>query len=142
METKKAILKIESYGTDGVFLSLPDEWIKDFLAPLFEYCNEKKSGYVQVEFSAPGKKRTIAQNSKWWALCTEYAKYIGSTREEVALGVKYRAMEEGLWKGKPIPFTNGMREPMSTTKASTEQMSILIEVLYRIAAEDGYVFSE
>ena len=51
-------------------------------------------------------------------------------------------MEEGLWEGEEVPFSNGVKMPMSTVKSDTKQMATLIEVLYRIAAEDGYVFKE
>lgn len=142
MTRKKVILKIESRGRDGVFFSYPQDWLNDYLAPLFEKCEGDKGGYVQCEFSVPQKKRTLPQNAKYWAMCTEYGRHLGMTAEEVSLGVKYRAMDEGLWEGNEIAFTGGRREPMSTTRASTEQMAVLIEVLYRIAAEDGYIFCD
>ena len=55
------------------------------------------------------------------------------------MGVKYRAMQEGLWRGKDIPFSkNGEKMPDSSATADTQEMSVLIEVLYRLAAEDGF----
>ena len=52
------------------------------------------------------------------------------------MGVKQRAVDEGLWEGVPVPFSKtGMKIPQSTTTADTAQMAVLIEVLYRVASE-------
>ena len=143
MEKKKAILKIESYSSkDGMLLlSVSDYGVRAMLKDLVELCENKHGGYVKLEMSPPYKPRTLDMNAKWWAMCTEFGKYIGDTKENVAMGVKYRAMNEGLWEGVILPFT-GVKFPMSTAVSDTKQMSVLIDVLYRIAAEDGYIFRE
>lgn len=144
MEKKKAILKIESYSIkDGMLLlSVQDYGVRAMVKDLVELCENKHGGYIKLEMSPPYKARTLDMNAKWWAMCTEYGRYIGDTKENVAMGVKYRAMEEGLWEGVVLPFTNGVKVPMSTAVSDTKQMSVLIDVLYRIAAEDGYTFRE
>ena len=145
MEKQKAILKIESYSNkDGMLLlSVSDYGVRAILKGMVDLCNAKYSSYIKLEMSPPYRPRTLDMNSKWWAMCTEYGNYIGDTKENVAIGVKYRAMEEGLWEGTTVPFTDGrVKVPMSTTLSDTKQMSVLIDVLYRIAAEDGYVFKE
>lgn len=144
MEKQKAVMKIESYSSkDGMLLlSVNDYGVRTQLKGLTELCNDKYSGYVKLEMSTPYPQRTLGENAKWWAMCTEYGKYCGMSKDRVSMGVKYRAMEEGLWEGEEVPFSNGVKMPMSTVKSDTKQMATLIEVLYRIAAEDGYVFKE
>lgn len=143
MEKKKVIMRIERHDRDSVVLAYPNGRAHEFLAPLFEFCERSKGGYVQCEMSVPYRKRTLEENAKWWAMCTEYGHWCGMTKDDVALGVKYRAMDEGLWEAEDVPFSrSGARRPVSTAKSSTKEMAVLIDVLYRIAAEDGYVFSE
>ena len=144
MEKQKAILHIDSYSSKygQLLLSVQDNGVKAMLRDLIELCEKKHGGYIKVEMSPPYRQRTLAMNDKWWAMCTEYGRFIGDTKKNVALGVKYRAMEEGLWEGVEVPFTNGVKVPMSTAVADVRQMSILIDVLYRIAAESGYEFSD
>ena len=145
MEKKKAILKIESYSTkDGtLLLSVSDFGVRTMLKDLIELCQQKYGAYIQLELSPPYRKRTLPQNSRYWAKCTEYGLYCGMTKDEVSEGVKFRAMEEGLWRGKKVPFSKtGAKIPDSSATADTREMAILDEVLNRIAAEDGYVFEE
>ena len=144
MEKKKAILKIKSYSSkDGMLLLfLSDYGVRAMLKDLVELCENKHGGYVKLEMSPPYPQRTLDQNDRWWAMCTEYGKHCGMSKDRVSMGVKYRAMEEGLWEGEEVPFSNGVKMPMSTAVSDTKQMSVLIDVLYRIAAEDGYTFRE
>lgn len=144
MEKKKAILKIKYFSTtDGMLLlSAQDAGVRTMLKGLTDLCNTKYSGYMKIEASPPYKPRSLPENAKWWAMCTEYGNYCGMSKDDVAMGVKYRAMDEGLWESQEVPFSNGVRIPVSTTRADTKQMAVLIDVLYRIAAEDGYTFDE
>ena len=145
MQKQKAILKIKSFShKDGELLLYTDDYsVRAMLKGITELCTDKYGGFIRLEMSAPYKARSLEQNSKYWAMCTEYGNYCGMTREDVSMGVKYRAMEEGLWRGKEIPFSkNGEKIPDSTVTADTQEMAILIEVLYRIAAEDGYEFKD
>ena len=145
MDKKKAIMKIESFShKDGMLLlSVSDYGVRAMLNNLVEYCKAKYGSYVKLELSPPYRQRTLPENAKWWAMCTEFGNYCGMTKDDVAMGVKYRAMEEGLWEAEKIPFSkNGEMRPVSTAKSDVKQMSILIDVLYRIAAEDGYQFEE
>lgn len=117
--------------------------LKNALVTVLSACQKKYNDYVQVTIKPPYKPRTLKENAKYWAMCTEFARHCGMTSEDVSMGVKYRAMEEGLWKSEAVPFSkNGEVRPVSTTKSNTSEMAILIEVLYRIAAEDGYIFKD
>ena len=145
MEKKKAIMRIESYSNkDGtLLLSVSDMGVRTMLQGLVEWCQQKYGSYIKLEMSPPYRKRTLPQNSRYWAKCTEYGLYCGMSKEEVSEGVKFRAMEEGLWRGKQVPFSKtGAMIPDSSSTADTKEMSILDEVLNRIAAEDGYIFEE
>ena len=144
MEKKKAIMKIESFShKDGRLLLFVNDWsVRAMLKGLVEWCEKKYGGYIKLELSPPYKPRTIQMNDKYWAMCTEFGNFLGMTKDEVSMGVKYRAMDEGLWEGEIIPFSNGKKIPMSTADSDTKQMSVLIEVLYRIAAEYGYEFKD
>ena len=140
MKKKKAILKIESFTDGYLVLSASDDGVRAMIKGLVDLCKEKYSGYVKLEMSPPYRPRSLSENAKWWAMCTEYGNYCGMSKDDVAMGVKYRAMDEGLWESQEVPFSNGVRIPVSTTRADTKQMAVLIDVLYRIASEDGYVF--
>lgn len=145
MEKKKVILRLRSFSLkDGLLLlESYDYGVRAVIKDLFDLCCEKHGGYIQLEMSPPYKKRTKNMNDKWWAMCTEFGNYCGMSKDDVAMGVKYRAMEEGLWASEEMPFSkNGVKRPVSTTKANTVEMSTLIDVLYRIASEDGYIFKE
>ena len=144
MEKKKVIMKIESFShKDGMLLlSVNDYGVRAMLKDFVNFLCQKYSGYIKLEMSPPYKPRTLDENAKWWAMCTEFANFTGSTKDSVAMGVKYRAMDEGLWEGEIVPFTNGVKVPMSTAVSDTKQMSVLIDVLYRIGAEYGYTFKE
>lgn len=138
MEKKKAIMKIESYSNkDGILvLSVSDFGIRTMLKGLVEWCQQKYGSYIKLEMSPPYRKRTLSQNDKWWALCTEVGNALGMTKDEVAIGIKQRAADEGLWECVDVPFSKtGAKMPKSTTTADTAQMAVLIEVLYRVAAE-------
>ena len=75
-------------------------------------------------------------------MCAEYGVAMGGmTKEEVHEGVKDRACNE---RGYPVEINliSKQIKPKSSAKASTIEFNILIEMLYQIAAEDGYVFRE
>ena len=144
MEKKKVIMKIELFShKDGtLLLSTSNLGLRALLKDIVEWCEKKYSGFIQLEMSPPYPKRSLDENAKYWAMCTELANFTGSTKDSVSMGVKYRAMDEGLWEGEEVPFTNGIKVPMSTADSDTKQMSVLIDVLYRIGAEYGYEFKE
>ena len=139
----KAIMKIESYSAkEGMLLlSVDNAGAKVVMRELLDLCKNKYSGYVKAELSLPYRNRTLGQNDLYWARCTAYANYLGSTKDEVSMGVKWRACDEGLWELVDVPFSKtGRKEPKSTAESDTHEMSILLEVLDRIASEDGFVF--
>lgn len=145
MEKKKAIVKIESFSSkDGLLLlSARDYGIRAMLGDFIGFLMKKHNGYVKLEMSAPYPQRTLLENAKWWAMCTELGNYLGMTKDDVSIGIKYRAVDEGLWEAQDVPFSKtGRRMPASTAESDTRQMAVLIEVLYRVAAEYGYEFSE
>ena len=138
MEKKKVIMKIESFShKDGtLLLSTSNLGLRAVLKDIVEWCEKKYSSFIQLEMSPPYPKRSISQNDKWWSLCTELGKALGMTKDEVSMGIKQRAVDEGLWEGVDVPFSKtGAKMPKSTTTADTAQMATLIEVLYRVASE-------
>lgn len=138
-------MKIESFSVkDGMLLlSVDDMGARTLIKGVVDNCEESCSGYIRLDMDKPRKDRSLEQNARWWAMCTEYGKHCGMTKDDVAMGVKYRAMDEGLWEAEEVPFSKTKeRIPKSTAEADTAQMSVLIDVLYRISAEDGYTFEE
>lgn len=139
MNKKKVILKIKNYNNGVMQLETTVPSVKTVLQDIVNLCNKKHGGYILAELSPPYKKRTLPENDKYWAMCTEYGNYLGMTKQEVSLGAKWRAVDEGLWELVDIPFSD-KKQPKSTADSNVVEMSVLIDVLYRIAAEDGYVF--
>ena len=145
MEKKKAIMKIESYShKDGtLLLSVSDIGVRTMLKELVELCENKYGGYIKLEMSPPYKPRSLDQNSRYWARCTEFAKFCGSTKDEVSYGVKERAVEMGLWRGKAVLFSKtGKVIPDSSATADTAEMAVLDKVLDLIASEYQYIWKE
>lgn len=139
----KAVARIANYDFSNGHLDLVfgDTAVKVCVLDVIRTCQKKHGNYVKIEIQPPYKQRTIPENNRWWKMCTEYANYTGSTKEEVAMGVKWRACDEGLWELVDVPFSKtGRKEPKSTVDSDTREMSVLMEVLERIASEDGYVF--
>lgn len=133
------VMHIDSFDNGKLTLSVDDKSVSTLIKGIVDYCKEKYSSYIKLEMSAPYKKRTLPENRKYWAMCTEFGNYCGSSKEEVSLGVKWRAIDEGLWETVGVPFSDHC-QPKSTSQSDTKEMSVLIDVLYRIAAESGYVF--
>ena len=145
MDKKKAIMKIESFShKDGtLLLSVSDYGVRAMLKSLIEVCEKNYGSYIKLEMSYPYKQRTLLQNNRYWAKCTEFAKFCGSTKDEVSYGVKVRAVEMGLWRGKVVLFSKtGKVIPDSSATADTAEMAVLDKVLDLIASEYGYVFEE
>lgn len=141
MEKTSAVMKIDSFSAkDGtLLLSVDDYSIKTLLKEMVEYCENKHNGYVKIQIGPPSKKRSLSANNLYWARCTEFGKFAGSSKDEVSYGVKVRAMEMGLWRGKQIPFSKtGEMMPDSSATADTEEFSTLLKVLDLIVAEYGY----
>ncbi len=136
MEKTKAIMHIDSFQDGKLQLSVNDYGVRTLLKGLVDLCKQKYSSYMKLEMSPPYRKRTLSQNDKWWQLCTDLGNALGMTKDEVSMGIKQRAVDEGLWEGVDVPFSiTGAKMPKSTTTADTAQMAVLIEVLYRVAAE-------
>ena len=115
---------------------------KNLFIELMKKCKEKHNGYIELNLDVPKKPRSLTQNAKYWAMCTEFGLAMGGmTKEEVHEGVKDRACNE---RGYPtdINLISKRIKPKSSAKASTIEFNILIEMLYQIAAESGYVFKE
>ena len=142
-EKTKVIMLINFYSKGFLSLHVSDLGVQALIKGLVELCKKYYGGYIKLEMSQPYPQRTLPQNSRYWAKCTEFGNYLGMTKKEVSEGVKFRAMEEGLWRGKEVPFSKtGLMMPDSSATADTKEMAILDEVLDRIAAEYGYIFDE
>lgn len=145
MEKKKAIMKIESFShKDGtLLLSVADFGVRAMLKGLVEFLEKNYSSYIKLEMSAPYRQRTLPQNNRYWSKCTEFGNFCGMTKDEVSYGVKVRAMDMGLWRGKEVPFSkNGEKIPDSSATANTVEMATLEKVLDLIASEYEYVWEE
>ena len=145
MEKKKAIMHIDSYSSKNgmLLLSVSDLGVRTMLKDLVDFLCKKYSGYIKLEMSPPYRKRSLNQNSRYWSRCTEFGKFTGMTKEEVSEGVKFRAMEMGLWRGKYVPFSKtGEKIPDSTATANTVEMATLENVLDLIASEYQYEWEE
>lgn len=103
-------------------------------------CNEKNGGYAKITIETPRKARTLPQNAKFHAMCQELAVYTGNDMEDVKIGVKERAMSRGY--PHKLNEISGNIQPKSSADVDTSEMAILIETLYEVAAEFGYVFKE
>ena len=145
MEKKKAIMRIEnfSYKDGTLLLSVGDYGVRAMLKGLVELCEQRHGGYIKLELGYPYKQRTIPENNLYWVRCTEFGNFCGMTKDEVSYGVKVRAMEMGLWRGKDVPFSkNGEKIPDSSATADTQEFNQLLSVLDLIAAEYGYEWKD
>lgn len=138
----KIVLK-QKVENNNLIFELPSEPYKSQIIQVLSKCNEKCNGFCSIQINRPYKPKTIKENGKFWAMCTEYGLYTGQTKEEVADGVKVRAVEERGYPCETVKVGNKkIQIPMSIKKATTVDESTLIEVLYQIASEDGYIFNE
>ena len=145
MEKKKAILKIDDWSNKDGLLTfyVNDLYLRSMIDYVVELCRKKHGGYMKLEISPPYKQRTLPENNLYWARCTEFGNFCGMTKDEVSYGVKVRAMDLGLWRGKDVPFSKtGEKVPDSSASADTVEFSTLLKVLDLIAAEYGYVFKD
>lgn len=145
MEKKKAILHIDdfSHKNGTLLLSTTDYGVRAMLKGLVDWCVQRYGSFIKLEMSAPYKPRTLPENNMYWAKCTEFGKFCGMTKDEVSYGVKVRAMEMGLWRGKQVPFSkNGEMIPDSSATADTKEFATLLNVLDLIAAEYEYEWQE
>lgn len=140
----KAIMQVDAYSIrEGELRLVTDNaGVRTILKDLTDTCFDKHGGYIKVELSPPYRQRSLGQNNLYWKRCTEYGKYLGMSKDEVSMGVKWRACDEGLWELVDIPFSHGKKAPKSTGESDVREMAILMEVLERIASEDGFVFEE
>lgn len=82
--------------------------------------------------------RTLDQNGKFHAMCGELAAHVGHSPAEVKDYIK----AECGWT-KTIQIGSEIRDvPMGTSEMNVEQLSHLIEELYRIGAEVGCRYVE
>ena len=145
MEKTKAIMKIESFShKDGtLLLSVSDPYVRTLIKGLVDFCEKEKGGFIKLEMTPPYSQRSLDQNARYWARCTEFGLFTGNTKDEVSVGVKNRALEMGLWRGVDVPFSKtGKKVPDSTASADTAEMAVLDKVLDLIASEYGYIWEE
>lgn len=138
MEKQKIIMKIENFShKDGTLLLSTSYYeIRAVLKDIVSLCEEKYSGFIRLELSAPYKARTTglgSQNNLIWKLITEIAKATGNELEDVEQAAKERAVKRG-YPFKQNKIT-GQIVPLSMTKIDTQQAGFLIDELYAIAAE-------
>lgn len=145
MTKVKAILRIESFSIkDGtLLLSVSDYGVRSAIKSLEELSVQKYGGYIKCEITPPYKSRTTgkgSQNSKIWAMIQEIAQATGNDIEDVEDYIKDKATARG------YPFKvnkiNGAMKPESMTKINTVDASLLIDELYKLAAELGITLEE
>ena len=82
--------------------------------------------------------RTLPQNARFHAMCAERAEHCGYTPTEIK---DYIKAEHGF--RKTIEIGGVIKDiPMGTSEMNVEQLSFLIEELYRIGSEVGCVYQE
>jgi len=138
LEKKKAIMKIESYSNkDGILvLSVSDFGIRTMLKGLVEWCQQKYGSYIKLEMSPPYRSRSTgagSQNSKIWACIQQIAQATGNDLEDVEDYIKGKAVARG-YPYKVNKLTGAVR-PVSMRTINTVEASLLIEELYKLAAE-------
>lgn len=97
--------------------------------------------YLRVSITPVFKDRTMSQNSYFHAKVNEIARDTGIPRDEVkneikrfAIGMGYPCEEN---EDGTIRMKDGEPVPLSSSKASIEAMTILIEALYVWCNENG-----
>ena len=138
MEKKKAVMKIETYSNkDGILvLSVSDFGIRTMLKGLVEWCQQKYGSYIKLEMSPPYRPRSTgagSQNSKIWACIQQIAQATGNDLEDVEDYIKEKAVARG-YPYKVNKLTGAIR-PASMRTINTVEASLLIEELYKLAAE-------
>lgn len=145
MTKVKAILRIESFSVkDGtLLLSVSDYGVRSAIKSLEELSVQKYGGYIKCEITTPYKSRTTgkgSQNSKIWAMIQEIAQATGNDIEDVEDYIKDKATARGYpYKVNKI---SGAMKPESMTKINTVDASLLIDELYKLAAELGITLEE
>ena len=95
-------------------------------------------GPLMVTIAKFRHPKTHTQNAKLHAMIDELAMHIGYTSGELKAYLK-----EELGPHRIVKVGNDeCRVPLSVSEYSREQVSAMIEHLYRIAAEAGYGFEE
>jgi hypothetical protein len=145
MTKVKAILRIESFSVkDGtLLLSVSDYGVRSAIKSLEELSVQKYGGYIKCEITPPYKSRTTgngSQNSKIWAMIQEIARATGNDIEDIEDYIKDKATARGYpYKVNKI---SGAMKPESMTKINTVDASLLIDELYKLAAELGITLEE
>ena len=145
MEKKKVIMKIEAFSNKDGVLCLSTEYCETRAAvrEIVEFCENKYSGFIRLELSAPYRARTTgpnSQNNLIWKLITEIATATGNDLQDVEEAAKFNAIKRGYpYKQNKI---TGQLKPLSMTEIDTQQAGFLIDELYAIAAEYGIQLEE
>jgi hypothetical protein len=140
MEKQKVIMKIENFSSkDGTLLLSTSYYeVRAALKGVLDLCQDKYSGFVQLEISPPYKSRTTgpgSQNNLIWELITLIARETGNDLSDVEDAAKERACKRG-YPYKVNKMT-GRAKPISMTKISTVEAGYLVDELKQICAELG-----
>lgn len=142
---QKVIIKIENWSNkDGMLLLNAKEYsVRCLINNIVSFCNEKKSGFIQCEFSPPYKKRTTgkdSQNSHIWGHIQQIANETGNDLIDIEDEIKIRAVKRGY--PYHINKLNGKLMPNSMTKINTVEAGYLIDELHQLASELEIVLVE
>lgn len=120
---------------------------KQLCQNLFEYCFNKKGGYLRVDFKVPRKKRSTGKNSQNSHLnghIQQLAEDTGNSFDIVKAVVKDRAIDMGypMLDGILQYDMMGLKKGQSETDCDTIECNILIESVHILSAEYGCILKE
>lgn len=97
--------------------------------------------YLQITISPVFPERTMPQNAIFHAKINEIAAETGEDRNTIKSIVKDFAMSRGYpyrtdESGNPVTTKDGQLVPKPTSKATIEEMTVLIDALYEWAFEN------
>ena len=140
MEKKKVIMKIENFSHNDGMLLLSSCYaeVRSVLKYITDICEEKYSGFIQMELSPPYKPRSTdvgGQNRHIWGHIQQIAQETGNDVDDVEDYIKQRATRRG-YPTKQNKM-NGEIKPVSMKGINTVEANYLIDELHQLAAELG-----
>ena len=107
----------------------------------------RQSKRIRITISPVYETRTLAQNAYFHAKVNEISAFTGQDRDEIKRAIKDYALGFGYpaavdETGELKTDEDGRLIPLSSSKATIEQMETLIEALYSWCSERGIYITE
>ena len=107
----------------------------------------RQSKRIRITISPVYETRTLAQNAYFHAKVNEISAFTGQDRDEIKRAIKDYALGFGYpaavdETGELKTDEDGRLIPLSSSKATIEQMETLIEALYSWCSEKGIYITE